>query len=104
MGKTDSILWITDFKFDGFRFDLAKGFTQFNSGDDVGLWGQYDASRIAILKDYAHHVWSVDSTSYVILEQFTDNDEETVLSNYGMMIWGNIKNDFSEQQRDFNLR
>ncbi len=88
--------WITDFKFDGFRFDLSKGFTQFNSGNDVGLWAHYDASRIAILEDYAHHVWSVDSTSYVILEHFTDNDEETVLSNYGMMIWGNINYDFSQ--------
>ena len=88
--------WITDFKFDGFRFDLAKGFTQFNSGNDVGLWGHYDAGRIATLEDYAHHVWSKDSTSYVILEQFADNDEQTVLSNYGMMIWGNINYDFSE--------
>ena len=88
--------WITDFKFDGFRFDLSKGFTQFNSGNDLGLWGRYDANRIATLKDYAHHVWSVDSTSYVILEHFADNDEQTVLSNDGMMIWGNINYDFSE--------
>ena len=93
--------WITDFKFDGFRFDLSKGFTQFNSGNDVVLWGHYDASRIAIIKDYAHYAWSVDSTSYIILEQFADNDEETVLSNDGMMIWGNVKNDFPQAAKGF---
>jgi hypothetical protein len=94
--------WITDFKFDGFRFDLSRGFTQFYSGDDVGLWAKYDASRIAILEDYAHHIWSVDSTSYVILEHFADNDEQTVLSNYGVMIWGNAKNDFPQAAKGFS--
>jgi len=40
--------WVEKFHVDGYRFDLSKGFTQKNSGDNVGLWGQYDASRIAI--------------------------------------------------------
>ncbi|MCB0681020.1 MAG: hypothetical protein KDC32_08815, partial [Saprospiraceae bacterium] len=45
--------WLEEFRVDGFRFDLSKGFTQVNNPDDVGAWGQYDASRIAILKHYA---------------------------------------------------
>lgn len=81
--------WIETFQVDGFRFDLSKGFTQFNSGSNVGLWGQYDASRVAILKDYADFIWSVDPEEYVILEHFADNTEEKELSNYGMMLWGN---------------
>ena len=81
--------WIEEFKFDGFRFDLSKGFTQRNSGNDVGAWGNYDASRIAILKDYADYIWSLDSTNYVILEHFAVNQEERELANYGMMIWEN---------------
>ncbi len=81
--------WLTEFKFDGFRFDLSKGFTQFNSGGNVGLWGQYDQSRVNILKRMADKIWDIDSTAYVILEHFADNSEEIVLSNYGMMLWGN---------------
>jgi hypothetical protein len=93
--------WITEFKFDGFRFDLSKGFTQFNSGNDAGLMARYDTGRIAILKDYAHHIWSLDSTAYVILEHFADNDEETVLANDGMMLWGNINYEFSQAAKGF---
>jgi hypothetical protein len=70
--------------------------TQYNSGNDAGLMSRYDAGRIAILKDYTDHIWSVDSTAYVILEHFADNDEEIELSNYGMMLWGNINHQFSE--------
>ncbi len=82
--------WLNDFRVDGFRFDLSKGFTQFNSGSNVSLWGQYDASRIAIWKNYADFIWSVDPTAYVILEHFADNSEEKVLAEYGMMLWGNM--------------
>ncbi len=93
--------WINEFKFDGFRFDLSKGMTQFNSGNDAGLMARYDAGRIAILKDYANHIWSVDSTSYVILEHFANNDEEIELSNYGMMLWGNMNYQFNQAAKGF---
>lgn len=82
--------WIEEFKIDGFRFDLSKGFTQVNSGSNVGQWGQYDASRVSIWKDYADYIWGIDSSFYVILEHFADNSEEKELSNYGMMLWGNM--------------
>jgi len=88
--------WITEYQVDGFRFDLSKGFTQRNTGDDVGQWGQYDADRIAILKDYADHIWELDSTFYIILEHFSENTEEKELANYGMMLWGNITHEFAE--------
>jgi len=88
--------WLEEFKFDGFRFDLSKGLTQFNSGNDIELMAKYDASRIAILKDYADYIWSVDSSAYVILEHFAENSEEIVLSDYGMMLWGNMNFQFNE--------
>jgi glycosidase len=88
--------WLNEFKIDGFRFDLSKGFTQFNSGGDVNLWGQYDQSRINLLKRMADKIWEVDSTAYVILEHFAVNSEETVLSNYGMMLWGNMNYQYNE--------
>ncbi len=89
--------WIDEFRVDGFRFDLSKGFTQTNNPSDVGAWGNYDASRITILQDYADYIWNnVSSDAYMILEHFADNSEETVLANYGFMLWGNINHNFNQ--------
>jgi hypothetical protein len=82
--------WNQEYKIDGYRFDLAKGFTQVNSGNDVGLWGNYDASRIAIWKDYNTYMKSIDPTMYVILEYFAGNKEESELADQGMMFWNNL--------------
>lgn len=88
--------WLSEFHVDGFRFDLSKGFTQKVTIGDVAAWGAYDASRIAILKEYADLMWSIDPTSYVILEHFADNTEEKELANYGMMLWGNMSNAYRQ--------
>lgn len=88
--------WITEYKIDGYRFDLSKGFTQTNSGGNVGLWGQYDQSRINLLKRMADKIWDIDPGFFVILEHFAENSEETVLSNYGMMLWGNMNHQYLE--------
>ncbi len=88
--------WIKEFKIDGFRYDLSKGFTQTYSGSDVGLWGQYDQSRINLLKRMADKIWLTDPTAYVILEHFAANSEEIVLSNYGMLLWGNMNYNYNE--------
>ena len=88
--------WLEEYHVDGYRFDLSKGFTQTNSGDNVSYWGQYDASRIAILKRMADKIWEVDPSAYIILEHFGDNSEENELSNYGMMLWGNANHNYSE--------
>ena len=88
--------WIEEFHFDGFRFDLSKGFTQRNSGNNAGLMAQFDQGRIDILTDYADHIWSHDSDAYMICEHFADNDDETVLSDYGMMLWANTTFQFAE--------
>jgi len=90
--------WIKEYNVDGYRFDLSKGFTQKYSGNNVALWSAYDASRIAILKRIADHIWSVDSTAYVILEHFAENREEKELTEYrqGMMLWGNLNVAYSQ--------
>ncbi|MFK7934829.1 MAG: alpha-amylase family glycosyl hydrolase, partial [Saprospiraceae bacterium] len=80
--------WLEEFRLDGFRFDLSKGFTQVNNPDNVGAWGNYDASRIAILKDYMDTVWEVNPNAYNIMEHFAANQEETELVEYGAMFWG----------------
>jgi hypothetical protein len=88
--------WLTEYKIDGFRFDLSKGFTQVNSGANVGLWGNYDASRVAIWKRYYDSVQLKSAGAYVILEHFADNNEEIELSNYGMLLWGNNSYQYGE--------
>src|SRR5690606_548681 len=94
--------WLEEYHFDGYRFDLSKGFTQKNSGDNVGAWGNYDASRIALLKRMADKIWESTPDAYVILEHFADNSEEKELAEYraeegkGMMLWGNLNHAYNQ--------
>ncbi len=94
----DTVLkfWLKEYKIDGFRFDLSKGFTQKNTGTDVAAWGAYDATRIAIWKRIYNKVRSYDSTSYLILEHFADNSEEKELAAYGFLLWGNLNYNYNE--------
>ncbi|MEM9546366.1 MAG: alpha-amylase family glycosyl hydrolase [Bacteroidota bacterium] len=87
--------WIEEYNIDGFRFDLSKGFTQKQSNDN-GVFSAYDQNRVDVLREYADHIWSVDADSYVILEHFAANNEEEVLSNYGMMLWSNHNHAFND--------
>ncbi|MCS6916980.1 MAG: alpha-amylase family glycosyl hydrolase [Chitinophagales bacterium] len=94
--------WVTEFKIDGFRFDLSKGFTQTYSGSNVGLWGQYDQSRINLLKRMADQIRAVDSSVILILEHFADNSEEKVLSDYGFYLWGNLNYAYAQSAMGFS--
>lgn len=94
--------WLNEYKLDGFRFDLAKGFTQKQTCDDngancdVNAWSAYDSSRVIIWKRYYDSIQTYSANSYVILEHFAVNTEETDLSNYGMMLWGNENYAFNQ--------
>lgn len=88
--------WLTEYKMDGFRFDLSKGFTQTNSGSNVDQWGKYDASRIRLWKRIASKIRSYDPSAYLILEHFAENLEEKELGEAGMMLWANAKFDMTK--------
>ncbi len=88
--------WMSDFKIDGFRFDLSKGFTQTNTLGNTGAWGNYDQSRVDLLKYYYDQYRQTDPNMFCILEHFADNSEETVLADYGMMPWGNGNYTYNE--------
>jgi hypothetical protein len=88
--------WLEEYRFDGYRFDLSKGFTQRNTLGNVGAWGQYDSSRVELWKAIHDSMQLIMPGSYVILEHFADNQEERTLANYGMMIWGNMNHAFNE--------
>ncbi len=100
--------WLQNYKIDGFRFDLSKGFTQTKTCDDnggncnVGEWGNYDQSRIDIWKRYYDTMQVKSPSSYCILEHFADNSEEQVLSDYGMMLWGNSNYNYSQASMGFS--
>ncbi len=88
--------WLENYHIDGYRFDLSKGFTQNYTLGNIGAWGAYDQSRINILTDYYNHMQTVEPGCYGILEHFADNSEEIVLSNNGMMLWGNLNHEYME--------
>ena len=80
--------WLDEYHLDGFRFDYTKGFSN-NSNN-------YDNDRINLLKRMADTIWSKHPNSYVILEHWADNNEEKILANYGMMLWGNVTHGYQE--------
>jgi 1,4-alpha-glucan branching enzyme len=86
--------WLTQYHIDGYRWDLAKGFTQTNTCDatgnncNVGAWGNYDAGRVATWDTIYNQMQAASPGSYCILEMFADNSEQQVEANYGMLLWG----------------
>lgn len=94
--------WLKNYKVDGFRWDLAGGFTQKQSCDGTGnncnegTWDAYDTGRINIWKRYYDDMQTASTNSYCILEIFVDHSEETVETNYGMMVWGNENYNYNQ--------
>lgn len=82
--------WREEFHIDGLRWDLSQGFTWNGSG------GNYDQDRIDLWAEYGYHVWNQDPSFYMILEHWTDNNEEKALSDIGFMTWANVTHDYQE--------
>ncbi len=80
--------WLDEYHIDGFRFDFTKGFSN-NSNN-------YDDDRIDLLKRMADTIWTNHPNAYVILEHWASNNEEKILANYGMMLWGNVSHGYQE--------
>ena len=94
--------WIENFKIDGFRWDLTKGFTQNCSSSDYDCTNSYQQDRVDILKSYADYSWSLDPDHYVIFEHLGWDSEEQQWANHridegkGIMLWGNINSPYSQ--------
>lgn len=79
--------WLEEYKVDGFRFDLTKGFVQNPSNYDAG---GYSAERIGILKGYANTIREVEEDAYIIFEHFCAASEEKELyDTAGALCWNN---------------
>jgi hypothetical protein len=92
--------WIQEYKVDGYRLDLTKGFTQNTTTESTA--SNYDQSRINILTDYYNAAKSVKNDVMFILEHFCSYDEELALANSGMYLWRNINNAFSQSAMGFS--
>jgi Alpha amylase, catalytic domain/Secretion system C-terminal sorting domain len=94
--------WIEEYKIDGFRWDLTKGFTQNCSGSDDSCTNSYQQDRVDILKEYADYSWGLDPTHYVIFEHLGSENEEKEWANYrinespskGVMMWGEMHSQY----------
>jgi 1,4-alpha-glucan branching enzyme len=96
--------WIEEFKIDGLRWDLTKGFTQNCTASDEACTNKYQQDRIDVLKKYADYSWSLDPTHYTIFEHLGSDAEEQQWANYriaespskGIMMWGKMTGAYSE--------
>ncbi len=88
--------WLTEYKVDGFRFDLGKGFTQ--TVTNTTTVENYDASRVANLKRYYDTVIQNTPSAYAIIEFLgtVPAQEEQEYAAYGFMLWGNSNNAYNQ--------
>ncbi|MCD2257823.1 alpha-amylase family glycosyl hydrolase [Psychroserpens luteolus] len=99
--------WIVDFKIDGIRWDLTKGFTQ-NCENNEGCTNSYQQDRVDILKAYADYSWSLDPDHYVIFEHLGQENEEKEWANYrfgegkGIMMWGKMTDPYNQLTMGFS--
>jgi 1,4-alpha-glucan branching enzyme len=96
--------WIEEYKIDGFRWDLTKGFTQACTASDESCTNSYQQDRVDVLKKYADYSWSLDPTHYTIFEHLGSDTEEQQWANYrtsetpskGIMMWGKMTDQYNQ--------
>ena len=88
--------WLTEYKIDGYRFDLVKGLGDSNSYSSDYDGGKYNASRVRNMKRFIDAIKSVNSNAYCILEGFLSTQEENELGNYGAMSWKKMTYNYSQ--------
>jgi len=101
--------WIEEYKIDGFRWDLTKGFTQNCTGSDA-CTNSYQQDRVDVLKEYADYSWSLDATHYIIFEHLGTDSEEQQWANYriaetpskGVMMWGKMTTQYNQLSMGWN--
>lgn len=81
--------WLSEYKFDGFRFDLVKGL------GDNGSYGNTDAynkSRVERMAKIHAAMKEVNPDAYFINENLAGAQEENEMAADGQMNWANINN------------
>ena len=106
--------WIQEYKIDGLRWDLTKGFTQNCPSNVAGgqepCTGNYQQDRVDVLKSYVDYSWNLDPTHYAIFEHLGGNTEEQQWANYritetpskGVMMWGNMNGEYGKLSKGYS--
>jgi len=102
--------WIEEFKIDGFRWDLTKGFTQNCSGNDDTCTNAYQQDRVDVLREYVDYTWSLDPFHLAIFEHLGIDSEEQQWANYrinenpskGVMMWGELTAPYTQLIQGFS--
>ena len=100
--------WIQEYKVDGFRWDLTKGFTQNCPNDNSGCTSNYQQDRVDLLRKYADYQWATDEDFIVIFEHLGSEQEERQWTNYrvsegkGVMTWGNMNGAYTEASMGYH--
>jgi 1,4-alpha-glucan branching enzyme len=101
--------WIEEYKIDGFRWDLTKGFTQ-NCASGDACTNTYQQDRVDVLKEYADYSWSLDPNHIIIFEHLGNDNEEQQWANYrigetpskGVLMWGKMTNEYNQLSMGWN--
>ena len=85
---------LREYRFDGFRFDLTKGFTQRRCTEATA--SNYDQGRIDVLTEYYDAIKAANPGAVVILEHFCCDAEERALAERGIKVWRNLNNAYCQ--------
>ncbi len=100
--KRTAQYWIEEFKIDGFRWDLTKGFTQNCTANDQSCTNNYQQDRVDVLKLYADYQWEINPDFYVIFEHLGGITEESEWAEYrvaegkGILLWNKVTDPYNE--------
>lgn len=84
--------WLTEYKVDGFRFDLVKGLGSNSSYPNNGDSGtnQYNQSRIDNMRELQLAMDEVKPGAYFINENLAGAAEENAMAEFGQLNWANL--------------
>lgn len=87
--------WITEYKIDGYRFDLAKGFTQ--KPTNTSTVEDFDGARVSNLNRYYDYIVPKYPGTYMTLEFLGgQRSEEQVYASKGYLLWSKCSDPYYE--------
>lgn len=93
--------WIKEYKVDGYRIDLAKGFTQKQTNETTVE--DFDGARVANLNRYYDYIVPKYPGTYMILEFLgTQRTEEQVYASKGYLLWSECHDPYKQAVQGFN--
>lgn len=92
--KESLVYLLNEYKIDGFRFDLTKGFTNITCDEGSASW--YKEDRVAFLKGYYDAIHAANPNAVMICEHFCDANEEQDLGNHGIQLWRQVNNAYCQ--------